>query len=88
MERPLTILPKVLAIGLATQLSGKTPSVMEDLSDQVITGASDDARKIHEPVDQAQYVVRGNMPLQNKAVEQRSVRHRRSTIIGPSPPAP
>jgi hypothetical protein len=85
MERPLTILPKVLAIGLATQLSGKTPSVMEDLSDQVITGASDDARKIHEPVDQAQYVVRGNMPLQNKAVEQRSVRHRRSTIIGPSP---
>jgi hypothetical protein len=88
MERPLTILPKVLAIGLATQLSGKTPSAMEDLSDQVITGASDDARKIHEPVDQVQYVVRGNMPLQNEAVEQRSLRHRRSAIIGPSPPAP
>jgi hypothetical protein len=38
MERPLTILSKVLAIGLATQLSGKTPSAMEDLSDHVITG--------------------------------------------------
>jgi len=35
-----------------------------------------DAGQIHEPVNRPQQVIRGNMPLQTEAVEQRLLRHR------------